>query len=100
MDRNNEITNTDSFKQIAETIAKINDAEKIECFLNELFTQSEIADIIQRWNILKLLADKTSQRDIASKLAVSLCKITRGAKILKNDSSIIREILFDESWRN
>ncbi|MBP5757313.1 MAG: transcriptional regulator, partial [Spirochaetales bacterium] len=34
-------------------------------------------------------------RRIAKDMEVSLCKITRGSKTLKNDESVIRKVLSD-----
>ena len=86
--------------EIYDIITKLNTVEDSQNFLNELLTESELNDIVQRWNILKMLSKNDSQRNISKALSVSLCKITRGAKILKNKNSLIRQILFDESWRN
>ena len=96
----NNINKDKKLLEIYEIISKLNQVESVESFINELFTPSEIEDIVQRWNILKMLSEKNSQRNISSTLSVSLCKVTRGAKILKNEKSIIRQILFDETWRN
>lgn len=90
---------TKNISQISKIISEMEDSKDVEKFLVELLTQSELEDVEQRWNILKMLKDEKSQRNIAKALSVSLCKITRGAKILKNSKSIIRKILFDESWR-
>lgn len=100
MNKNNEIVNNQNLSELSEIISKLNTSEEVETLLNELLTQSELSDVMQRWNILKMLNNKESQRNISKMLAVSLCKITRGAKILKNEKSLIRQILFDESWRN
>ncbi len=88
-----------NLSEIYEIISRIDTPEDAKTFLDELLTESELIDVAQRWNILKLLKAKHSQRNISKTLCVSLCKITRGAKILKNKNSIIRQILFDESWR-
>ena len=85
--------------EIYKIISRLGTQEDVKIFLNELLTESELSDITQRWSILKMLSEKKSQRNISKELTVSLCKITRGAKILKNENSIIRQILFDGSWR-
>lgn len=92
--------NNMNISEICEIISKLNTKQEVGLFLSELLTQSELEDIAQRWNILKKLSAQESQRNISKTLAVSLCKITRGAKILKNEKSILRQILFDESWRS
>jgi TrpR family trp operon transcriptional repressor len=45
---------------------------------------------------MKKLKEGESQRNIAKELHVSLCKITRGAKILKQPDGIINKILSNE----
>ena len=85
--------NSKNPSELYEIISKLSSTAAVKMFLNELLTQSELDDIEQRWSILKLLNSKEPQRNISKKLAVSLCKITRGAKILKNENSIIRQIL-------
>jgi len=99
MNRNTEIETTNFLHEISSAISKLKNAEQVESFLTDLLTQSELQDVVKRWKILKLLKENKSQRNIAQELSVSLCKITRGAKILKNNKSIIRQTLFDESWR-
>ena len=42
---------------------------------------------------MQLLHKGLPQRDIAEQLGISLCKITRGAKILKQNDSISRKML-------
>jgi TrpR family trp operon transcriptional repressor len=42
---------------------------------------------------MKELHQGKTQRDIASELGISLCKITRGSKILKQDDSQFGKIL-------
>ena len=61
--------------------------------LTELLTESEINVLSKRWRILKLLQSGTTQRQIAKELQVSLCKVTRGAKILNNKKAVITKIL-------
>ena len=79
--------------EIAKTIMKISNQEEISAFLTELFTENEILTISKRWRILKMLASGATQRDIAKKLQVSLCKVTRGSKIFKDKNSLITKYL-------
>ena len=67
--------------------------QEINNFFNELFTKSELEAISKRWKILKMLYEKIPQRTIAAKLQVSLCKVTRGSKIIKNKDSIITKFM-------
>jgi len=46
-----------------------------------------------RWRLLSELHNNKTQRAIAKKYHISLCKITRGSKILKKKNSITKQIL-------
>jgi TrpR family trp operon transcriptional repressor len=73
--------------EIAKVLASAKDEKRIEAFFNSLFTEKEIADISSRWELVKLLDNGMSQRKIAKKLGLSLCKITRGSRELKKTNS-------------
>lgn len=80
-------------RELAEIFAKINDPETMELFFSEIFTPKERKDISLRWDLLKMVKEHTPQREIAAELGISLCKITRGAKIIKNEDSVSNKIL-------
>ena len=62
-------------------------------FLSEIFTGSELRDLGLRWQLMKMLHKGMAQRKIAAELGVSLCKITRGARILKNKRSVTQRLI-------
>ncbi|MEA1966741.1 MAG: Trp family transcriptional regulator [Thermodesulfobacteriota bacterium] len=74
-------------------ILYINDIKELTLFFEEIFTPGELADLSLRWKLLKDLHKGMTQRKIAEKYNMSLCKITRGSKILKNSESISLKIL-------
>lgn len=74
-----------SLDEISEILSIMTKAE-INTFLNEMLTSAEINTLSKRWRILKLLSAGITQREIAKELGVSLCKVTRGAKILKSNA--------------
>ncbi len=83
-------------EEISEILSRM-DKEEITEFFKELLTESEIAVLSKRWCILKMLASENyTQREVAKKLHVSLCKITRGAKILNTSNSITKKIINGE----
>lgn len=65
-------------------------------FLRELLTPGELHDLALRWELVELLAAGVPQRQIAAKLGVSLCKITRGAKILKKRRGVVAALVAPE----
>ena len=80
---------------LMKAIAEINDPEKVANLLDEILTPNEMKDLLLRWKLMEMLKSGISQRKIASQLGVSLCKITRGSKILKDKNSVMNEILGD-----
>jgi TrpR family trp operon transcriptional repressor len=73
--------------------AEITDVGEMNAFLHEMFTPKEMMDIRLRWQLLKELHEGETQRSIASRHRMSLCKITRGAKLLKAKNSLVKKIL-------
>jgi len=69
------------------------DPALVENFLFSLFTPSEADEIAKRWALVKEIAKGTPQREIAKRLGLSLCKITRGSRELKKDGSPFKRML-------
>ncbi len=82
-----------SLDQIAQALCQIQEPEQMQRFLQEVLTPNELHDLALRWELMRRLARGDSQRQIAGEMGISLCKITRGAKILKAENSITRSIL-------
>ena len=86
-----------NIQEISKLIKNLHSEAEIEKFFKELLTKSEIETLSKRWRILKLLEQGKTQRDIAKELQVSLCKVTRGSKILRDKNSILAKILIKEN---
>jgi TrpR family transcriptional regulator, trp operon repressor len=80
-------------KEIASVLAITGNEELIEDFLKSILTRNEIKDISSRWELVKLLEDGISQRRIAERLGLSLCKITRCSRELKKTHSPFKAMI-------
>lgn len=89
-------SNMNDLKDISNLILKMNSAEDICGFLSEMLTESELSVLSKRWRILNMLSEGATQREVSKELSVSLCKVTRGAKILKDKASITNKYLIKE----
>ena len=78
---------------IVDVFAEIADKKTMKRLFKEIFTPAEIQDVALRWRLMKMLHEGTPQREIAQRLGVSLCKITRGSRVLKAKSSVSKKIL-------
>ena len=83
----------DSIKEISNLISKIGSENEVYEFISELLTESEISTLSKRWRILKMLSEGRTQRDIVKELNVSLCKVTRGSRILKDENAIVYKLI-------
>jgi TrpR family transcriptional regulator, trp operon repressor len=84
-------------KELIDIFARTNNPREMEVLFREIFTPSEIATLTLRWELLKDLYEGKTQRKIAAEHKISLCKITRGSKILKARDSYLKKIL-DEHY--
>ena len=80
-------------QKISKLVKNLHSEAETTAFFKELLTESEIETLSKRWHILEMLANGKTQREIARELQVSLCKVTRGSKILKNKNSILTKFL-------
>ncbi len=74
--------------EVVRVFTEITDPVEMKAIFEELFTDAERRDLASRWGLMRDLKEGISQRNIAKKRKISLCKITRGSKILKNPESI------------
>ncbi len=80
-------------KKLTKVFTKITDRQEMTKFMEEILTENELEQLNKRWTLLEMLDDKIPQRSIAKSLKISLCKITRGSKILKNKDSITQKYI-------
>ena len=81
----------ESYNELCSLIAKTTDEKFLKDFFSCLFTQTERSDFAMRWLLVKEIKARTTQREIAKKFNMSLCKIARGSKELqKEDSAFVK----------
>ena len=81
---------------LATAFTRIDEPAAMRQFIEEIFTPAERRDISLRWRLMQMLRDGVPQRRIAKELGISLCKITRGSKVLKNEQAIVSRLLKSE----
>ena len=79
--------------ELFKVIKELNTPEEINQLFNEILTKSEMEVLSKRWRIRNMLNDGYTQREIAKELKVSLCKVTRGSKILKDKNAVVTKFL-------
>jgi TrpR family trp operon transcriptional repressor len=81
------------YLDVIQILCEITDVQQMKNFLDEVLTPAEQRDLGLRWGLMKRLNAGMPQRQIAAELGISLCKITRGAKILRQSQSISKRYL-------
>jgi TrpR family transcriptional regulator, trp operon repressor len=79
--------------ELIKIITEISSEDEMSKLFEEIFTTKEKYDLALRWRLMKDLYNSVPQREIAHNLGISLCKITRGSKILKQEESICRNLI-------
>ncbi len=93
--RNKNRFDQSAFERFCQVLASLSSPDEVHCFLQELLTENERLDIALRWHLLELLKEGVPQRRIAEALGISLCKITRGSKLLRDEKSVARRKLHE-----
>lgn len=83
----------ETIRELCHLLKVADDEEFTYQFFVNLFTKPELKDFANRWLLVKEIDKGTTQRDIAKKFNMSLCKITRGSKILHDGDSAFRKML-------
>ena len=86
-----------NIEEITNFILKLNSQEEAQAFLKEMLSEAEMSALSKRWRILSMLAEGRTQRNIVKELKVSLCKVTRGSKLLKDKDSVITKHFMENS---
>ena len=81
------------YNDLIKVFTQIDNEDDMRELFAEIFTANENKDFTLRWKLLNDLYKQMPQRTIAKNLNISLCKITRGSKMLKKENGIIKKIL-------
>ena len=87
-----------NIKELSKFIHKVKTEDEVFQLISELLTDSELSVLSKRWRILNMLNSGFTQREISKELGVSLCKVTRGSKILKDETSVIKQYLKGDNY--
>jgi TrpR family trp operon transcriptional repressor len=80
-------------QSVTNALARLTSPDDVQALFDEILTPAERQSIALRWRLMQMLRDGIPQRRIAKQLSISLCKITRGSRVLKNPESMVRRLL-------
>jgi TrpR family trp operon transcriptional repressor len=83
----------DAYDELCAALARSDDPALIADFLACLLTPTELAEVSSRWALVREIDAGTTQREIARKMGLSLCKITRGSRELKKEDSPFKRMI-------
>ena len=80
-------------EELSLALAACNDPVLVREFLPSILTPSELQEVASRWALVRQIDEGISQRQISKNLGLSLCKITRGSKQLKQEFSAFQAMI-------
>jgi len=83
----------ESLNIITKILSKTNNNEEISDLLEDILTPSEILEISDRILVIKHLKEWFTQRQIATKLWISLTTVSRWSRIYIFDKKIINKLV-------
>ena len=87
------LVNLKQKKDLIKVFLSIKQERLMDKFLEDLLTPAELEEIIQRWQVVKMLHKGVPQRQIAKELGVSISTVTRGSRELRDKNGGFRKIL-------
>lgn len=75
-----------SFHDLHVLFASVKKKKEAKMLLEDILTPQELRSVAERWRLVQALASGMKQRDINKKLNISISKITRGSRMLKDGS--------------
>ena len=80
------ITDAEQLSELITTLLSYKDSKLLGKFLQAILTPQELKEIPTRLQIIKLLKQGISQREVAQQLGVGIATVTRGSKELQKGS--------------
>ena len=81
----------ESLSLLSELLSKVKETEDLSNILEDILTPSEIVELSDRISIIKMLKEWVSQREIASKLWVSITTVSRWSRLLNFERKAIHK---------
>lgn len=79
-----------SYNELIRLFTEVSSTDDMKALFEDMFTDAEIKDFTIRWKLMNDLYEHVPQRTIARNLKISLCRITRGSKMLKKKNGYIK----------
>lgn len=79
--------------QLARILGEAKDEGELQTLINGLLAPQELEEVVLRWELIKELLSKRTQREISEHLGVSLGKIARGSRLIKYGPPEFRQLV-------
>lgn len=80
-------------QEIVKILTQIKDQKLMTVFLKDILTPQELDGVARRWQLIKLLNQGLTQREISKKLSISVATVTRGSRQLKYGFGGFKKVL-------
>lgn len=76
---------SEHLKELVSIFAQLKTPERARLFLRDILTPHELAQVAERWQIIKRLNAGMPQRKIKEELGISIQRVTRGSKAFQRN---------------
>ncbi|HCW32811.1 MAG: hypothetical protein UT55_C0022G0009 [Candidatus Peregrinibacteria bacterium GW2011_GWE2_39_6] len=73
-------------QELIKAFLSLKNNTEVRLFLNDILTPGEIEILVERWNLVKLLRQGKTQREVSAILGIAIATVSRGARQLKYGS--------------
>ncbi len=81
----------EALNTLSGVLLAVKDQQGMKNLLDDLLTPQELTEMAERINIVRLLKQEKTQRDIAQELGISVTTVNRGARMLKYGTGWFRD---------
>ena len=78
--------------ELENVLASVQNKAEAKQMLASLFTPAEYDELARRWQIIKLLQEGWTHRDVSKLVKVSIATVSRGARELKYGNGILHKL--------
>lgn len=69
--------------KLSDLLSAAESAGKLRLLVQDLFTEEEMATVLERWQALSLLLEGQTHREVQARVGISISKVTHAANLLK-----------------
>jgi TrpR family trp operon transcriptional repressor len=80
-------------KELISAFCQLDSPKQMEAFITDILTPQEFENVVERWQLVSLLLEGKTQREIRDQLGLGIATVTRGSRQLKYGNGAFKKII-------